>query len=214
MATCWEPGAPVQLSHSADPRRRLAWTLERVDMGRGWIGVNTQRPNQVLAEGIALGRIPGLRGLADLRREVAYRPAGLAPGRIDFALGGATAHAGRDGPEVLVEVKNVTLLDGDCLRFPDAVSARASRHLDLLAAAVGEGRRGVILFAANRPEGERVGPAWSIDPAYARRLVEAVGQGVEAMAVRLVHHARTIEVGAPLAIDLEPPPGSLARSPQ
>ena len=35
MTSCWEPGAPVQLSHHADPRRRLAWTLERVDMGQG-----------------------------------------------------------------------------------------------------------------------------------------------------------------------------------
>lgn len=33
MATCWEPGAPVQLSHSTNPARKLAWTLERVDMG-------------------------------------------------------------------------------------------------------------------------------------------------------------------------------------
>ena len=63
MTRCWMPGAPVQLSHSDDPRRRLAWTLERVDMGQGWIGVHTGRPNAVLAEGIAAGRIPALAGV-------------------------------------------------------------------------------------------------------------------------------------------------------
>ena len=42
------------------------------------------------------------------------------------------------GGPVWVEVKNVTLLDGDCLRFPDAVSERGRKHLDLLAAAVGQ----------------------------------------------------------------------------
>ncbi|MCG7960230.1 MAG: sugar fermentation stimulation protein SfsA, partial [Candidatus Thiodiazotropha taylori] len=30
MSGCWEPGAPVQISHSDNPRRKLSWTLERV----------------------------------------------------------------------------------------------------------------------------------------------------------------------------------------
>ena len=25
MRSCWEPGAPVELSHSSDPKRKLAW---------------------------------------------------------------------------------------------------------------------------------------------------------------------------------------------
>jgi sugar fermentation stimulation protein A len=196
MATCWEPGAPVQLSHSANPRRKLAWTLERVDMGAGWVGVNTARPNAVVAEGIEAGRIAPLAGYRGLRREVRFEPAGLPRGRIDMGL--------TDGPEpdALVEVKNVTLLEGGFLRFPDAVSERARKHLDLLLSAVRSGRRGVILFAANRPEGERVGPAWNLDPAYARRLVEAVEGGVEALAVRLVHSATGIETGEALPVDL------------
>ena len=59
MLGCWEPGAPVQLSHSENPRRKLAWTLERVDMGGGWIGVNTSRTNAVVAE--AVGADSGAR---------------------------------------------------------------------------------------------------------------------------------------------------------
>jgi sugar fermentation stimulation protein A len=86
-----------------------------------------------------------------------------------------------------VEVKNVTLLDGDCLRFPDAVSVRGRKHLDLLLAAVREGQRGVILFALNRPEGGHFAPAWNIDPAYGQRLREVIAAGVEALAVRICH---------------------------
>lgn len=196
MASCWSPGAPVQLSHSASPRRKLPWTLERVDMGAGWIGVNTARPNQVMAEGIASGRIPALAGYCSLRREVPFAPAGLPRGRLDIALADGTA------PDALVEVKNVTLLDGACLRFPDAVSERGRKHLDLLLAAVRSGRRGVILFAANRPEADRVGPAWSVDPAYGRRLVEVLAGGVEALAVRLVHTADGIVAGDALPVDV------------
>jgi sugar fermentation stimulation protein A len=196
MATCWEAFAPVQLSHSANPRRKLAWTLERVDMGAGWVGVHTGRTNPVMAEAIAAERIPRLTAYRTLRREVAYAPPGHPRGRLDIGL--------YDGPgaDALVEVKNVTLLDGDCVRFPDAVSERGRKHLDLLHALVAEGRRGVILFAVNRPEGGRFAPAWSVDPAYARRLVEVAAAGVEVLAVRIRHTATAMQAGELLPVDL------------
>jgi len=196
MATCWEPGARVQLSHSDNPRRKLAWTLERVDMGRGWVGVHTGRTNSVMAEGIDSGRIPSLAGYGFLRREVPYVGSGLAGGRLDIGLSGGKAR------DALVEVKNVTLLDDDRLRFPDAVTERGRKHLDLLREAVEEGIRGVLLFAMNRPEGECFAPAWTIDPAYCERLVEVVETGVELLAVRIRHTAQGMEVGECLRVDL------------
>ena len=42
-------GAPVQLSYHDNPRRKLKWSLERIDMGSGWIGVNTGKVNSVIA---------------------------------------------------------------------------------------------------------------------------------------------------------------------
>ena len=196
MATCWAPGAPVQLSHSDNPRRKLAWTLERVDMGSGWVGVNTGRPNAVMAEGIRTGRIPELAGYRALKREVRFAPAGLSGGRLDMLLS--------EGPaaDALVEVKNVTLLDGDRLRFPDAVSERGRKHLELLLAAVVEGRRGVILFALNRPEARCFAPAWRTDPAYAERLLAVTEAGVEALAVRVRHGDRVMEAAASVPLDL------------
>jgi sugar fermentation stimulation protein A len=200
MATCWAPGAAVQLSYSDDPRRKLAWTLERVDMGAGWVGVHTGRPNAALAQGIAAGRIPNLAGYRDLRREIVFSPAEQEGGRLDLALGAGPA------PDALVEIKNCTLLDGDYLRFPDAVSLRGRKHLNLLASAVGQGRRGVMLFALNRPEGQRFAPAWAVDPAYGRRLAEVAALGVEVLAVRLCHTATGLEVGEGVPVDLAEPP--------
>ena len=147
MATCWEPGARVQLSHSDDPRRKLAWTLERVDMGSGWVGVHTGRTNPVMAEGISSGRIPALAGYRELRREVPFAPPGLDRGRLDIGLFNGA------GPDALVEVKNVTLLDGGYLRFPDAVSLRARKHLDLLRAAVDRlAKKAMASLTETRPE--------------------------------------------------------------
>lgn len=196
MATCWSPGAPAQLSHSDNPRRKLAWTLERVDMGAGWVGVHTGRTNQVAAEGITAGKIAALAGYRELRREVGFAPDGIPRGRLDIGL--------FEGPgdDVLVEVKNVTLLDGDALRFPDAVTERGRKHLDLLQAAVERGYRGVILFALNRPEGRRFTPARSIDPAYAERLNLVAAGGVEPIAVRIRHTDIGLEVGESLPVEL------------
>lgn len=91
LLSCWRPGAPVQLSQADNPRRKLRWTLERVDMGGGWVGVNTQRPHQVMAEGVAAGRIPALAGYGRLRREVEQARIGRdrrCPRRCSIAFGG------------------------------------------------------------------------------------------------------------------------------
>ena len=179
MKGCWEPGAPAQISHSDNPRRKLPWTLERVDMGGGWIGVNTSRTNAVVAEAVAQGRVAALAGYPQQRREVSYQLTGGIRSRLDLMLSGSSR------PEALVEIKNVTLLEGDRLRFPDAVSERALKHLNCLQAAVEQGLRGVILFALNRPEGSCFSPAGRIDPAYAKRLEEVLALGVEAIALRI-----------------------------
>jgi len=109
-----------------------------------------------------------------LRREVGFAPAGCPRGRLDIAF-----HEGPVVPrpvvpgDVLIEVKNVTLLDGSRLRFPDAVSERGYKHLSLLQAAVEQGNRSGMLYAVNLPEGECFTTSWLINPAYAERLATA-----------------------------------------
>ena len=194
MTGCWAAGAPVQLSHSDNPRRKLAWTLERVDMGAGWVGVNTMRVNGVIAEGIEAGRIEALRGYSSLRREVSCELPGQERARLDLVLDG-----GARG-ETWVEVKNTTLLVDGQASFPDAVTVRGRKHLDVLAALARQGRRAVILYAVNRPEGGCFRPAREVDPAYAQRLVEVGEQGVEILAIRIEHYPEGMQTGECLPI--------------
>jgi len=195
MTGCWAPGAPVQLSHSDNPRRKLAWTLERVDMGAGWVGVNTHRVNPVVAEAVAAGLIPGLLGYQQIRREVSFTHA-TQRSRVDLLLSAGVQ------PDALVEVKCVTLLDGPAMRFPDAVTVRGLKHLDGLHHAVQQGQRGVMLFAINRSEGDYFSVAQDVDPAYAQRLVEVVNAGVEVMAWRIHHGADSMVLTVPVPIRL------------
>jgi sugar fermentation stimulation protein A len=196
MQGCWAPGARVQLSYSDNPKRKLAWTLERVDMGQGWIGVHTGRSNPVIEEALREDRLPRLSGYASIRREVVFAPPGFERSRFDLFLSEGKA------PDAWVEVKNVTLWQGDTLTFPDAVTLRGRKHLLLLSEAVRQGYRGVMVYALNRPEGQVFRPADDIDPAYGEALRQVVSQGVEIMALRIEHQADRMRVSTVVPIEL------------
>jgi sugar fermentation stimulation protein A len=188
MQGCWEPHAAVQVSHSDNPRRKLAWTLERVDMGQGWIGVHTGRTNPVVEEAVREGLVETLRGYRQLRREATYAPQGFERARFDLLL----TQGAR--PDAWVEVKNVTLWQDQALTFPDAVTERGRKHLHLLSQACREGYRGVMVYALNRPEGRFFRPADEIDPAYGDTLRRVMAQGVEVVALRIEHGAQSMRV--------------------
>jgi sugar fermentation stimulation protein A len=192
MRSCLADKAAVQLSYHDNPRRKLKWTLERIDMGNGWIGVNTVLVNSVIANALEKGQIGQFSGLGPIQREVKVERPGLEASRLDFVI------ADESGQSVYTEVKNVTLFEDDFLQFPDAVSVRAVKHLNLLRQLAGEGNRSVILFAINRPEGSCFRPAWEIDPDYARALKAAVKDGVELLPIRLIHRQQEIVVGGTL----------------
>ena len=198
MRGCWKPGAAVQLSQSDNPKRKLRWTLERVDMGGGWIGVNTIRVNAIVSAFIAAQRIAALSGYTELRREPKYATADLPPNLANARFDLLLQKTGR--ADCYLEIKNTTLLDGDELRFPDAVSVRGTKHLELLQRVVRDRNRGVLVFAANRPEGKFFRAAADIDPDYAAALQRAHQAGVEILALRLRHTADGVELGAQLPL--------------
>jgi sugar fermentation stimulation protein A len=190
------PGAKVWLSKSDNPKRKLAWSWElvEVDFGGGaeLVGVNTGHPNALAAEALAAGLIPELAGYAAARREVRYG----SNSRVDFLL----EDPGR--PACYVEVKNVHLMrrQGHA-EFPDAVTARGAKHLDELAAMVVAGHRAVMLFLIQIGSAERFGLAADIDPTYARAFVRARAAGVEALAYRCVITADGIAFARAVDID-------------
>ena len=194
MTSCWEPGARVALSYNDNPKRKLRWSLERVDMGQGWIGVNTARTNPTVVSFIEEKRIPGLTQYEQIKTEPVYHAPGFPRSRFDVLLSGG------DHPPCFIEIKNTTLWLNQKIQFPDAVTERGRKHLELLIHAVANGYRGIILFAVNRPEGRSVSAAAEIDPAYAETLSRAVANGVEAIAVRIKHTTDGVEMGKVLPV--------------
>jgi sugar fermentation stimulation protein A len=174
---CAVPGSRVWLSPSAAPHRRYPLTWELVEVAGGvLVGINTGLANRLVRDAIEAGVIAGLQGYDRLRAEVPLGPEGS---RIDLLLEGA------GGQRCYVEVKSVTAaLDGGIGLFPDAVTARGTRHVRALMAAVEAGHRGVVCFCVLRGDAVEVRPADAIDPAYGQALRRAVARGVEAIACR------------------------------
>jgi len=90
---------------------------------------------------------------------------------------------GTDGP-CFIEVKNVTLKEGNRALFPDAVTVRGRKHLNTLIRVKRSGMRAVMLYVVQRMDVKIFSPAREIDPLYGEALDEAVRQGVEIMVVQ------------------------------
>ena len=166
-----DEGMPVLLSYDGNPKRKIPHTLEAVCVQGTWVGCNTRVPNQLVEEAVLKGQIEGLTGYKTVKREVNYGE----NSRIDLFL---SDHV--DGkPNAYVEVKNVTLREGDEAQFPDAVTVRGKKHLEELQNQVKKGFRSVMVFLIQRDDCARFAPARGIDPAYADELQKAHKNGVE-----------------------------------
>ena len=169
MKSCLEEGAEVWLTPVEDPKRRTRFTWEMIRIGGDWVGINTSNPNALAFEWVKEGLIPGLQGLSGLKREVKWEDS-------RFDLYGE----GPGGP-CYIEVKNVTLKEGERALFPDAVTERGRKHLNTLMRVKSAGMRAVMLYVVQRMDVSRFSPAREIDPEYAAALDQAVRKGVEVL---------------------------------
>lgn len=191
-----DPGSRVWLSHHDRPQRKLAWTWEVASDGGVPVGINTQLPNQLVADGIAGGVVERLAGYAEVRREVRYPD---ERSRADIRLEGHP-----DDPRTCwVEVKNATLGVGDGrIEFPDAVTARGLEHLEVLQRRVKAGDRAVLLLLAQREDASIVAPADAIDPAWSAAARRAAKAGVEILAWQAHVSPERIALWRPLEVAL------------
>jgi sugar fermentation stimulation protein A len=187
MLKCSEPGRRVFLSRPNNPKRRLRYTWELIEMPGSLVGVNTGVPNRLVHTSVTAGKVAELSGYPAVRREVPYGQ----NSRIDLLLE-------RDGERCFVEVKNCTLVEDDVAYFPDAVTARGLKHLKELQQEVRVGNRAVMFYLVQRMDADRFRPADHIDPDYGRELRQALGNGVEIMVYDVRLDLHSIRLNRPL----------------
>jgi sugar fermentation stimulation protein A len=192
MKGCCEPGRPVYLSFHDNPRRKLKYTWELIEMPTSLVGVNTLVPNRLVFESVKAGMVPELAGYDNVAREVKIS----ARSRIDLAM---TAES-RD--PCYVEIKNCTLVENGVAMFPDAVTSRGLKHIDELQTLVDSGCRCAMFYFIQRMDADVFKPADNIDPEYGRGLRRAVKGGLEILAYDVAINLNGIKLKRKIPYDL------------
>ena len=115
-------GNCVWFSESNNPKRKLKYTLEIIDVNEKLIGVNTHSTNKIILEALNYKKINNLTKFNHIKAEARFSD----NTRFDFLL--------RNNKEkCFLEVKNVTLVRRKKMaEFPDAITSRGTKHLNEL----------------------------------------------------------------------------------
>jgi sugar fermentation stimulation protein A len=192
MLGCSQPGQPVCLSRAKNPKRKLAYTWELIQMPSSWVGVNTMLANKIVLEALQDKLIQELASYSKIRQEVKT----AAGSRIDFLL------QGNESPECYLEVKSCTWVRHQTASFPDAPTLRGQKHLALLRDLQNQGSNTAILYLIQRQDARVFSPAQDVDPRYALLLQEAkqAGTKILAYATQLSQQEISLRYKVPLVI--------------
>lgn len=164
------PDSTIWVSPANNPKRKLKYTWELIEVGDSLVGINTNLPNAIVEEAINQQGITELADYETLTREVKYGQ----NSRIDILL------QSEGMPPCYVEIKNVHLCRTPNLaEFPDSVTSRGTKHLQELSNMVDAGNRAVMLYLVQRMDNTRMTIADDIDPTYAQAFKKAQENGVE-----------------------------------
>ncbi len=162
------PGAVVYLQEFDLSARKTKWDLIAVEKKGRIINMDSQIPNKVVKEWLESGGL--FRKVTKIQPEYTY-----GDSRVDL-------YVEADGKKVLIEVKGVTLEEEGRVRFPDAPSERAVKHVEELKRAVGEGYEAYIFFVIQMKDVRYFTPNMDTHPAFGEALREAALAGVHVIA--------------------------------
>lgn len=172
------PGRPVWL-RAARPgegqgrlTRKTAFSLVMADMDGVLVSLDSQAPNRLVRKALAAGYFPDLKKYSQVWPEARF-----GASRLDFRLTGAAGV-----PDLLMEVKSVTLVQAGRALFPDAPTARGVRHLGELAAACREGLGAAVVFIIQRADARGFAPHDAMDKDFGQALRQAAASGVKVWA--------------------------------
>ena len=185
------PGAVVYLQQSNNSARSTAYDLIAVKKGNRIINMDSQIPNKVVAEWLEKGTF--FHDLVSLRPETTY-----GNSRFDF-------YAETKTEKVFIEVKGVTLEEDGVVRFPDAPSERALKHVEELIKAREDGYRAILFFVVQMKNAKWFGPNMDTQPEFGEALVRAAKAGVEIYAYdcKVSPDSITMNKSVPIALSSE-----------
>jgi sugar fermentation stimulation protein A len=146
------------------PERKLTYLVVAVERDGMPVMLHTHHTNTVAAHLLREHGIPGLEGAEIVKAEHT-----IGRSRFDFLLR-------KDGKDVLLEVKSCTLFNETLAMFPDAVSARATKHLLELEELSRKGFGTAVLFVVHSPRAQYFMPEHHTDLEFCRALLQVKDQ--------------------------------------
>lgn len=170
-------GSHVYVSKSDNPKRKLAYTWEMINVEGTWVGINTALPNKIIKLALEQQSLPELTGqYTQVRCEVPY--GSNKKSRIDFLL-----TKDRKTSPIYIEVKNTTLSQKKIALFPDTVTNRGQKHLKELMALLPNAKP-IMLYFISRKDCYSFAPGDNFDATYGKLLRKAVNEGVKILPCR------------------------------
>ena len=189
------PHRPCWLACFDSPRRKTRFDLMLMAHAGVLVSVDARLPNSLFAEAMANSWLEPFREYARLERVRFQREVRYGESRLDFRLEGWESVC-------WVEVKSATLVENGTARFPDAPTARGTRHIQELARAVKDGEKAAIVFVIQRGDARCFAPHDRADRAFGVALREAADAGVSAYAWTCAVSRQTITVDRQVPVDL------------
>jgi A/G-specific adenine glycosylase/sugar fermentation stimulation protein len=183
-------GALVYLDKSSNPLRSTAYDLVAVEKDGRLINMDSQAPNAAVWEWLRSGKL--FSDVILIRPETQY-----GNSRFDFYIETST-------DKIFMEVKGVTLEEDGVVRFPDAPSDRAVKHMEELVAAKKEGYRAMVMFVVQMEGAKYFTPHRDMHPAFAQALLAAQRAGIEILAYDCQVTPREMTVNQPIPVVMHP----------
>lgn len=183
-----QPGAKVYLEESDNPARKTKYDLVKVWKGERLINMDSQAPNKVVQEFIEQGKL--FQKVTMIRPETTY-----GKSRFDFYV-----EAGDE--KIFIEVKGVTLEEDGVVRFPDAPSERAVKHVEELVAAKKDGYQVYVLFVIQMDRVLYFTPNDATHRAFGDALRKAAAEGVKVLAYECLVTEDGLEISKEVEVRL------------
>jgi len=157
-------GCTVYVQKCSNPSRKTQYDLIAAEHDGQIINIDSQAPNKVIHEWLKKGGY--FKNISLIKPECRYKNS-----RFDF-------YVEADGRKTFIEVKGVTLKNGDTALFPDAPTERGVKHLYELCDCIGNGYDACVIFLAKMKGVRCFSPNSSTHPEFAKALKNAENNGV------------------------------------
>ena len=186
------PESVVYLEESDNPARKTRYDLVAVKKGERLINMDSNAPNQVVKEWLNSEscQLFSKGEQREIKPEYKY-----GNSRIDF-------YGETKDRKLLIEVKGVTLEENNVVRFPDAPSQRAVKHVTELEKAVEEGYECYVLFVVQMRGVNYFTPNVDTHPEFCQALMQAAEHGVKVLAYDCEVTEKSMKINAPVPVRL------------